>query len=482
MRVAAAVRVLVLGVGPLPDEARGRMLAPGLRLDFVAHRLAREGFDVTVGRSMFDAVTTGDSSPPIDKRAVGYAVRDLPLRDAWKSLRAWHRATPWDAVVALTDVMANAVARAGLPVPWLADTYGDVFAERQMQGLRAGNDDGLRDALALWLPVLLTADRFGVCADAQRHALLGQLGMIGRLNRHTAMHEMIDVIRAAWRVTFPSIEGASSFASIQSIQSIAPGSVLLGWSGGFNNWTDVDTLVAGANRAMEREPALHVAIAGGAIPGHSEHTYTRFESLVAQSPHRDRWHLLGWLDAAAMPAFYDAVHLCVNIDAPCPEGEFGSRTRLLDWAHRGLPTVTTPLCELAARLVGAGGARAFAIGDVDGLASAIATLARDASLRAEVGANAQAFVGPWIEQAMPASLLAWLRRPTTAPDLPSIQERRQWFERVGERPEAPPWGGDNGAAEAMAALHRSDFLAEWRADQGSRLYGLYRAAKRMLGK
>ncbi len=44
------------------------------------------------------------------------------------------------------------------------------------------------------------------------------------------------------------------------------------WSGGYNTWTDVDTLFAGLIKAMKEEPRLRFVSIGGAIPGRDEQT------------------------------------------------------------------------------------------------------------------------------------------------------------------------------------------------------------------
>ena len=39
------------------------------------------------------------------------------------------------------------------------------------------------------------------------------------------------------------------------------------WSGGYNLWTDVDTLFRGLEAAMARNPKVHFLSTGGAIDG-----------------------------------------------------------------------------------------------------------------------------------------------------------------------------------------------------------------------
>ena len=59
----ASRRLLVLGVGPLPHESRDKLFAPGLRVDFIARKLAESGHDVTVGRALFETLSKGAPDP-----------------------------------------------------------------------------------------------------------------------------------------------------------------------------------------------------------------------------------------------------------------------------------------------------------------------------------------------------------------------------------------------------------------------------------
>lgn len=484
-------RLLVLGVGPLPHEDGEKVMAPGFRLDAIARRLAAEGHEITVGRALFDDVAAAPAAAaaPSASRAqastysrqaargtgadLPYAVRRALPGDP-ELLRIWHDEVRFGAVVALSDVLAHAALHARLPIPLLADTYGDPFAERQMQAFRVGDDLPVWNAFELMLPVLLGADRFSVCSEDQHSCLLGQLGLVGRLNRHTAATSMVDVVRPSW--PFGSFPGATPDADAAPLPpplaDLPADAIVLLWAGGYNNWTDVETLAAAVDEAMAREPRLRFVSAGGAIPGHAEKTYARLEALVAASPHRDRWHLLGWRAGREMPALYRRADLAVNIDAPGVEGRFGSRSRLLDWAHFGVATATTTSCELARDLVAAGGAVGFGIGDAAGLREALLRLATDAAERDRLTASARAFLAEWDARAVPDSFLAWCADPRPAPDLPSPAVRRDLAVTLPHP--------DNPVGSLLDDLRQSGWMRGWREDHGSRLYRVYRGARKCL--
>jgi glycosyltransferase involved in cell wall biosynthesis len=479
MAAATPRDLMVLGVGPLPHEAAGQVMAPGLRLDAFARKLAAEGHRVTVGRGSFEQVTLGSVAATGSAVATGaeasppYQVFDLAPRGA-ATLRRRAAEAGADAVVALTDIMARTAIEARLPIPLCVDTYGDPIAERQMQAYRVGDDEPLWDGFTMMLPVLLGADRFTVCSEDHHSCLLGQLGMVGRLNRHTAVTSLVDVVRPSW--PFASFPGAGHEEADQSGTldplHLADDAVVLLWAGGYNNWTDVDTLFTAVEAAMEQTPALVFVSAGGAIPGHSERTYARLEERVGGSARRDRWHLLGWRPAAEMPRLYARADVAVNIDAPGVEGRFGSRSRLLDWAHFGVATVTTTSSELAREMAAAGAAAAFEVGDGAGLAAHFARLAADAESRRALVEAGHRFLAEWDARAFPASFLAWAANPIPAPDLPSPDIRPDLAVTLPHP--------DNRLGALMNDLRLSEWMREWREDRGSRLYRAYRGARSRL--
>jgi glycosyltransferase involved in cell wall biosynthesis len=444
--------------------------------------LAAEGFKVTVGRALFEEAA-GDSKAAAGQasqysRQAARETKDLPfsvrkaLVDDPELPRLWHMEVGFSCVIALTDPMARLAIDARLPVPLLVDYYGDPIAERQMQGMRAGSDEALLHGFQAILPALLGADRFSVCCPAQRHALLGQMSLVGRLNRFVAGAEPIDIVRPAWEFSFPAApEDAGPI--IRGGDRAPEDTKLLLWAGGYNNWTDVDTLFAAVEQAMERVPALRFVSAGGEIPGHGQGVYQKLLDKIEQSPNRERWVMLGWTPASDMPRLYRECDLAVNLDAPCVEGEFGSRSRLIDWAGMGPAILTTTLCELAERLVAAEGAVGFPIGEPDALASAIVDLAEDADKRDALKTRAADFLETWRAEAFPASFLEWAANPQPAPDLPAPDRRREVPGLV--RP-------DNALAEVFGDLPASDWLGEWRRDRGSRLYGYYRKTRGALGR
>ena len=208
----AGRRILIAGVGPLPDPHAERLYAPGLRFWSYAQALWNAGHQILVAEAFFDDAAREAGNKPAVSADEAQTPPPTAIAQTRKEIRRQHAQIPLqpdlaaqalftltqqfrpEAVVVLTDVLALAAVRSRLPQPLYVDYNGDPMAERQMQGAVYDCDTALYDAWAYMLPVLLRADHFSACSNAQRFALMGQLAAAGRLNRHTCSINLIDVI------------------------------------------------------------------------------------------------------------------------------------------------------------------------------------------------------------------------------------------------------------------------------------------------
>jgi hypothetical protein len=330
-------RLLVVGVGPLPPERPDQLFAPGLRIWGIARELARAGHHVRLlcagfgehGLSLarrYDLKWERGEEPhlpePEELRIPG---------EGWAELIAIEAASfKARAAIGSTDVMNHALAESGIMIPIWMDFFGDPMAERQMLALRHGSDEGLLDQWTLVAPALARADRVSGCSTDQCAALLGQLGAVGRLNRHTVSDRLIKCL-PPWVELIPI--DIDSEPAVRG--PLAPEEAfIIVQTGGFNTWLDVETLFAALERAMAANERIHFAATGGAIPGHHEGGFEWFAAQVEKSPFRDRFHLLGWLPLGMVPRVISEGDLGLNVDLPCPEGILGTRNRLMDYHGR----------------------------------------------------------------------------------------------------------------------------------------------------
>lgn len=421
-------KVLIAGVGPIPPHRPDRLYATGLRLWGFATEVARAGFEVVLGEAMFSGEDGAGAAPPPLPDGMQWRPLSLAPEQAAQEISRIVRDEGVACAVASTDVMAAALVRARPAAPVWVDFNGHPMTERQMLAHVHSSDGGLLDQWAMILPALLGADRFSVACDAQKHALLGELGACGRLNRWTVGGGLVSTIHPALAVTeFPARQGAIR-------ETIAPeNAFVVLHSGGYNTWMDEETLFRGLERAMEREPRLRFVSLGGAIRGHNEATFERFRARVERSPHRERFHFPGWVASEEVGSFYAEADAAINLDLDCYEGVFGWRNRVLEWAAAGVPVLTTPLSEISRDLIGRGMAREVGFGDAEGLADRLVEMAANPEPSREAARLAREYVREHYNYTRAlAPLLAWLENPEPAPDLPPPAERG-----TGRWPPAP---------------------------------------------
>lgn len=445
----SAKKVLVLGVGPTPPEKPPRLHAPGLRLWTLARFLATRGYETVMGMVGFAGgkddstatpTTQSDDTLVPESFPHGVTAYRLPyhIESAARHVRALHARHSPRCVISTTDFMNLVAITAHLPVPLWLDFMGQPMAERQLLADIHGSDEGLRGQWEYVLPSLLGGDRFSVCSQRQRCMLLGELGAVGRLNCHTVRNSLVEVL-----VPFHlfDVKFRHTRTVLRGIHVRGDDFVVL-WSGGYNTWTDVETLYEGLERAMAQQPSIVFVSTGGAIPGHDDRTFARFRELVEKSPRKSRYKFCGWVPTEDVQNYYLESNIALNVDRWSIEGEVGYRTRLLDWILAGLPVVTTVLCELSQELADRNYVTPFKIGEPQDLGIQLAALANDCADAMTRTAQAREYLREKLHpDAALAPLAAWAADPQPAPDLPAPAQRAR----------LPLWCPEN----SLAHLHQA---------------------------
>jgi glycosyltransferase involved in cell wall biosynthesis len=121
-----------------------------------------------------------------------------------------------------------------------------------------------------------------------------------------------------------------------------------------------------------------------------------------------------WLPYGARPDLYAAADVLVSIASEGLESELAYRTRLLDAAWGGVPSVTIGGGTLARELA-ASGAALECERHPDALAGTVSAWLSDPPARDRAAAAARAFASSRSWKAVAAPLAAWLRRPRVDP-------------------------------------------------------------------
>lgn len=346
-----------------------------------------------------------------------------------RRVQAHHDAFRPDAVIAIGFQHALYATALRTSRPRWMDVYGDQLTIMQAAASRLGRDRGVGTIIAQLGRVLRIGDAFSGCGTPQVHALVGELAMCGRLNRHTFGYAFA---HAVWPgAPRPRAAEPPSERRILRAAGIAPGDFVVLWCGGYNTWTDVATLFDGLELAMARVPRLHLVSVGGSTYRAPETAYDRLQALIAASSHRTRYHLLGWRPWHEIASYYAESDVGINVDGQHYETTYGTRTRLMEMLGAALPIVTSRGTELSAHLEAAGAAAVFDGGDAQGFADRLVALAGDPGRRRALAGAARAqAAGPLSFRATTEALRAWAAAPRHAPDrLPENRPRvDEWLE------------------------------------------------------
>ena len=416
-------RVLVIGPHPPQALAGAKVEAAHYRTWQFVEPLLEDGHDVLL--------CAGEKGLPQERLAlesVELGSRTLALHGVRFGQRGWrrelqaaHDAFRPDCVVAVNFYHSLYASRLETDRPLWCDIYGDMVTIHQAAGFRAGSDRGLPTTIGFLERILRTGDVFSVCGEPQRHMTVGELAMTGRLNSRTFGYDFVKVVLPGG----PASLADSSAPGIADEwrQRLGADAFVALWCGGYNTWTDVETLFAGLEGAMAKNPDLHFVSVGACTYSAPDDVYARLQGYIEKSPYRDRFHLLGWRPWSEVGEYYKLADVGLNLDAMHYETEFGTRTRLVEMMAADLPVITTLGSELSELLDEWGAASTFEVGDAESLCSHLLALSTDPELQKRMLAATQDAISKRLSfHATTEALRQWVVRPAKAPDRPGTGE------------------------------------------------------------
>jgi glycosyltransferase involved in cell wall biosynthesis len=270
--------------------------------------------------------------------------------------------------------------------PVWTDLFGDPLAEIQAKAEVSDSRVSINELLMVWqimTRVLLRTDACSTVSRRQMDALSGQLLMTGRdgfvpSSVHQNNSGVNDMNGRMYFIpcsleSFDVHDTKASLGRAELFQSrgLPHDAQVAVCSGGFNAWMDVDTLVYGMELAMSDNPALHLVVTGGALPGYLSLVYESFRDRIGKSDHAGRFHDLGWLPHSRAMEWLQAAHVGLIVDRLCIETRLGSRNRLLYHAAVRCPTMASRGTEIVEDLESVGVLACFDSGDARQLASGL---------------------------------------------------------------------------------------------------------------
>ncbi|MBN1880190.1 glycosyltransferase [bacterium] len=410
-------RVLVLGLSPLPTENDTCTLAPGKRTWQFVRPLLEDGNRLCLICSRhlaaYKNVTTEPAMAEEHGNLIYYSVRqEIFENSAW--LQRIHDNFEPDCIVGATIFPSYMATQLITDRPIWADLFGHVMAEAQTKSQVFRDNYYISQLWRQEESILDRADVLSVVSNPQSYATIGELGTRFRLNRATTGYQFTRVIPCSMNENLPL--DPPSEPVLRGVLVPRDAFIIL-WSGGYNTWTDVNTLFEALERVFQRFPQVYFVSTGGEIASHDELTYKHFLNRIEGSEFRNRFVMRGWIPFNEVPACVQESDIGINIDLFSYEGILGSRNRLMDWMQMRLPIVTSELCELSRVIRQEALGSTFQPEDTEGLVSVITEAIHNPEF---IKSNAErAFVycdSHFSVSATTKPLIEWVRNPLRAPD------------------------------------------------------------------
>jgi hypothetical protein len=357
------MKLCIIGSGPWPLEEGAVVTGPSIRLRQFVEPLLAARHEVLV-------VLLEDRLREQIPIAGALAATALPPEEIMNPavIREVMDLYFVEAVLGVGSLMPAAAAgelATALDVPCWVDLFGDPVAELHAAQLRQG---GLPDTMArdhvwkLMRSALLRGDAFSTVSAPQRHALLGQLGLLGRYGTDWDICRRISEIPCAVPDSWTEDAGLPPFPEVLSELGMNEQSRYVFFSGSWNVWLDETSMAKALAAAMHADEELRFVTCG--IPTGPAGEQIRQALMNDMREFRDAGRVseLPASHLSQESALLAWAGACISLDRPIPEAELGSRNRLLSMVRWGARPVISVEAGIEAELMAEG----LAAGIVDG--------------------------------------------------------------------------------------------------------------------
>ena len=417
-------KILILGEAPLPIENRRILTGPGIRTwQFIKPALDRRHKVCLICFQTPGAYAKKEQiRKNISKNFTYYSIGQKNIQNV-AYFQKIHDSFRPDCILSMSSYCPMYLATQIKSVAPVWFDQGDLMVEAQIKSYVDNNSDSLYDFLKLERRVLSRGDVFSTVSTPQKFALIGKLGENGRLNKETTGYEFVHVI--------PCGVERKRFVHNKTIirgKYVKRDDFVILWSGGYNNWVDIDTLYLALEKAMSKNEKIKFVSSAGPISSQSETLYAHFLKLINESEFKDRYIMLGWLPTKDLHNLYLESNIGINIDRYCYEVLLGSRHRILDWMRAGLPVLTTETSELTKILSKEKMIITFPINDSDTLSRTILSLSSQSRRLRRYSRNAKKFVYEnFLNEKTIKPFLDWLDSLKCSPDM-TIRNKKGHFD------------------------------------------------------
>lgn len=416
-------RVLQIGYGPLPTPDLEVLSSAALRSLQFLNGLRAAGHDVDLFLLPSPKTETRDSEEPRVEEAEYFGFKHQRFNQhngefAISEIDSQLSAMGPDAIVGVGTYPSYIAAMLPSNVPLWSDLDSHWMAEIQGRCRSERDDSRLVGAWAIERSILRRLDKFSAVSRPQLHAVLGEMGGVGRLNKHTFDYAFGNYIPNAAHDWNAFAQDRSPLAEpLLRGKRVPQSAFIILWSGSFDLATDAETLLTGVEDLMRRHEQVHFVATGGEDAALDAGVYARFCEAVAASTMKDRFHLLGWIPLSDLLRIYGEANIGLCVDDPNYQTFFGARSRLNAMASAGLAIGTTLGTEISEWLEDADAAVTWAMGDPTAMVEALEPWVdqseglREFSRRANKLMQSDFGVTHTLRH-----LTGWLEDPTLAPD------------------------------------------------------------------
>ena len=435
-------RIFLLGMSPMPFENDRKVYGTGIRTWQFAEPLLKNGNRLCVCNYAIPSAYPEDFTSVFLKDFRGaapgeknnfqpefeYNILTKPDFENLTTLSALLREFEPDCIIGSTFYPSCQAARLQnsleKKLPFWADLFGHVMAEAQARAYMDDDDGCLFHYWNSEYTVITSADIFSCVSKRQEHALVGELGAAGRLNKYTSGYDFSAVIPCG----MPQADFEHKKNVIRGLGGISDEDFVILWTGGYNTWTDVDTLFKGLEIAISKNSRIKFVSTGGEIPEQDVNTYPRFLEMIAGSKFKDNFVMNGWIAGEDVPNYYFEADIGINIDKNIYEVKLGSKSRILDWMRAGLCVLSSNVCELTEIMQNEKAGYTFLPQNPMDLAEKILYLSSDPHAVKNTAARGRQFgMENFNFDVTTKRLQEWASRPVFAPD--SEKPRQLIFDR-----------------------------------------------------
>lgn len=416
------LKVLIIGSAPLPEENTKSRPAAGLRThQFLKPIVGAGEYRVELISIAMPECYAEEPEEKRVKHSENYTqvIISKGTSQLQSRIQKLHDHFDPDVIVSINTYPSWVAAKLHSKAPLWADLNGWVMAEAQAQAYKMDSNDYLSHYYGMETQILKRADKLSAVSEAESNVLLGELAILGRLNKESFGYNFVSHIPngTEWlkgeKNNTETVERAEIFAQVPDDACVAL------WLGGYNTWVDERVLFEAVVGAMKKCEHLYFVSTGGTIPGLDNKTFEKFKELIDHSEYRERFIFLGWVKTDDIPYIYSKADFGLNVDRMCVETITGARNRINEMMKFGLPVVTTLGSEIARAVHEADAGLAVKSGDESALEKAIVEMYAkwkedDLSEYAKKGASYIEEHCTYEKTLQP--VLKWLKNPKRAPD------------------------------------------------------------------